>query len=247
MLYGLWKQFLETDFCKIVIESEPNGGETLKLVSVKPIPSQIPLMLGDAIHSLRASLDYTINEILGHKNTRITFPMHQSKEQLAESFRIAPETIGQKKKNGPNAPVELAVNGLGDFIVNEIRPYKDSGNLLWNLNKLDVRDKHRLLIPVLNVNKISGINAIDRNRNRLVDSIATNSGNGVFNLAHFGAGGLKIESYDKPTAELYFNEPDIVESRPIILIFNQMANDASQAIKKIDEFLTSVSWFPPAS
>lgn len=162
-LHAIWKAFLKPDFCQLRIEDHPDGGQSLRVISVNSLPAKLLLSLGDVIHNLRAALDYVVSEILGWKDTRLTFPMGEEREGLAASFRAEPEIVdGKAKGKGRSAALELAAAGIGKFIVGEIRPCKSANNLLWVLNKLDSRDKHRLLIRVLIPQSIHGINAVDK-------------------------------------------------------------------------------------
>jgi len=241
-----WEAFLKTDFCQLVVKDQPDGGQTLSVVSVNSLPAEIPLALGDAIHNLRCALDYTVNELLGWKDTHLTFPMGKSREELESSFRTEPEIVGRKtRRKGRNAAIEVAIPGIGEFILNEIRPYEAGESFLWPIGRLDGRDKHSLLIPLLIPQTISGINAVDKNNNRLVDSTVTVGPGGTVNMVSFGAGGLKIESYGKPTAEIFFNETGVIEGQPVFPALIQMSQAVSETIDRIDKFVTAIGWVSP--
>jgi hypothetical protein len=242
-----WQRFLETDFCKVVVEDDANRGQTLRIVSVANVAAELVLNLGDAIHNMRCALDYVIAETLGWKDTRITFPMDKTREELIASFRTNPETVGQRvMKKGRNAPVEEAVPGIGDFIVNEICPYDTPDGFLWALGKLDARDKHRLLVPVVVPQTIPGINAVDANENRMINCVGTVSAHGVVNFMRFGAGGVKIEGHGKPTAEILINEVGIFENKRLFPSLAKFSQITLETINRFDEFLISVGWVRPA-
>lgn len=244
LLQSAWQQFLETDFCTLALESDAKGtGQVIRIKSISPVPTEFELYIGDAVHNLRCALDYTVSEILGWKDTRLTFPMGETREELVNSFRTEPEVVdGKTKGKGRNAAIEVAINGIGAFIVDEIKPYKASGGLLWPLGKLDGRDKHRLLIPTLVPQTIGGINAIDANDNQVIGGSATVGPGGVSNFVGFGAGGVKILSYGKPTAEIFLNETGIIEGRPILPTLIQMSRAVTETIDRIEEFATSSGW-----
>lgn len=233
-----WQRFLQTDFCKLVVKEDSDGGQSLQVVSVEPLPAEMPLILGDVIHNMRCALDYALAEILGFKDTRLTFPMGETREELLSTFRTDNEIVGKRTlKAGRNAAVERAVPGIGGFLTDAIRPYKGSGSLLWELNKLDGRDKHRLLLPVLVPQTIQGINAVDRNNNRMSNCAGTVGAGGTINLVYFGAGGLKIESYGKPTAEILINEPGIIQNAPVFPIIVQMGQAVAKTLDELSAFI----------
>lgn len=241
-LKAIWEAFLETDFCELRVKDEPDGGQTLSVVSVKVPPANLVLTLGDTIHNLRCALDYTISELLGWTDTRLTFPMGEKREELVSSFRTVPETVGGRtRRKGKYAAIEVAVAGIGQFIVDEIRPYK-AGSVLWVLNKLDVRDKHRFFVPIVVPQTITGINTVDNNNNRMIDCTGTVGAGGTVNMVRFGAGGVKIESYGKPTAEILFNEVGIIENQPVFPTLVQMSQAVAQTIDLIAEFAVAAGW-----
>jgi hypothetical protein len=236
-LHAAWQAYLKTDFCELRVEDDPAGGQVLKIVSIKPFP-EIVLILGDAVHNMRASLDYTISELLGWKDTRLTFPMGEDREELVDSFRTEPVVInGRTKKKGRNAAIEVAVPGIGQFIVDKIRSYRATDGALWALGKLDGRDKHRLLLPIVVPQSISGINAIDKNNNRMTNCYAEVGAGGTAKLVSFGAGGVKIESYGKPTAEILIHEAGIVENQRLFPMLVEMAQTVAQTIDLIEGFV----------
>ena len=74
--------FMKNDFCELLIEDN-----VLKLKSnIKQLPAEIPLLLGDAIHNLRASLDLMACEIVtnagGTISRNTSFPFRSTKKEL---------------------------------------------------------------------------------------------------------------------------------------------------------------------
>jgi hypothetical protein len=242
-----WDRFLQTDFCRVEIKDNADGSQSLQLVTVKNAPVELAMVLGDAIHSFRCALDHTISEILGWKDTRLTFPMGEDREELVSSFRTEPEVVGNRTlKKGRNAAIELAVPGIGKFIVDEIAPYKAANGFLWPLNKLDGTDKHRLITPVVVPQTIEGVSAVDKNNNRVQSMTATLDGSGRFGLCHFGQGGVKIESYGKATAEIFFDEPGVIQGQPVFPTLIQISEAVAQTIDRIEEFVLSAGWVCPS-
>ena len=245
-LHLIWQEFLKTDFCHLSVEDNPDGtGQSIRVTSVEPLPAELLLALGDAIHNLRCALDYLVSELLGWKDTRLTFPMGEERDELVDSFRTQPEMVaGKTKGKGRNAALEMAVVGIGEFIVNEIRPYKAADGFLWALGKLDARDKHRLLIPVLVPQTISGINAVDANGNGVWDCTVTIGPGGT--STPFGLGwGVKLQNYGKPTAEIFFNEVGIIESKRVFPTLFKMSQAVAETINRIEEFAIANGWSRP--
>jgi hypothetical protein len=245
-LQSAWNAFIQTDFCKLVVKDQPDGSQELHVVSMEGLWPDFPLLLGDCVHNLRCSLDHAVNEVLGWKDTRLSFPMSESREELEDSFRTEPEVIaGRTKGKGRNAAIELAVGGIAEFFLDTVRPYKGADNPLWVLNRLSQRDKHRLLLPVLSVHTVSGISAVDNRGNRFANISGSINAGGVCNMISVGNGGLKIESYGKPSAEILLNERGVIEKASLFPALIQMRQVCHETIGGLDTFLTTIGWTPP--
>lgn len=247
---AFWQRHLETDFCTITIEDQLKGEHVKKSIVVKaePIPSPIILSIGDAVHNMRCALDYTISEMLHWQNARITFPMHETRDELVSSFRTKPEIIaGKTKKAGGNAPIENAVPTIAALIIDEIKPYKAGNNLLWALGKIDNTDKHRLILPTVIPTSITCYNVTDDHGNT-IGSISASVGPGgiATPFASLMPGNLKVERYGKPTAEILFNEVGIIEGLPLFPTLLNMHKIVTETIDRIIKFLAEVGWEKPA-
>jgi len=128
------------------------GDRVIKLNVVEECPVQIRLILGDAIHNLRSSLDHIGRELClisgGTPNANTGFPI------VNEIANI--DTEISRKIPGARPEVITAVKAL--------QPYEGGkADILWRLHRLDIIDKHRLLIAVASCNHwidVRGVSAI---------------------------------------------------------------------------------------
>lgn len=109
--------------------------------------SDIALILGDAIHNLKCALDYTwlkTIELLVPTavNKFAKFPVYGDIDAL---------------KGALHGTIETACPELFNLVTTEIKPYKGGNLAIWPIYKLDLRDKHRLLLPVAYYSSIEGI------------------------------------------------------------------------------------------
>jgi hypothetical protein len=87
------RNFLESEekSYEVFIEHDANGGDDLlKVKAVARLPDSYALTLGDAIHNLRTSLDYIMNDIefvhTGKRSPYTKFPAsYETKESLRKS------------------------------------------------------------------------------------------------------------------------------------------------------------------
>jgi len=142
------RDFAETKSHEAFIEHDPEGGDDLLKVRSGLLPADFALVLGDAAHNLIAALDYTINEIefrvRGFRSKYTKFPMYETREAL-----IGAVGGGFKEK----APEQVI-----DCLVDVIQPYLGGYNaILYCLHAIELEDKHRLLIPKLELKFVEGI------------------------------------------------------------------------------------------
>jgi len=128
--------------------NKETGGEHLRFDPPnEPIPNDIVLILGDALHNMRCALDHLVVEIIGIRNIdrrHTNFPIRETRKDL-----IATVNGGIRKK----------LPSMADFIIHKVRSYKSGNPALWNLHKLDNIDKHNLLITTVSQIGVSGISA----------------------------------------------------------------------------------------
>lgn len=110
----------------------------------KEPPEDVPSLIGDAIHNMRAALDIIICDVARarQKSTaKLDFPFANSEQDLIEKLKKP-----QYKRLG------------NDFIetIRRIGPYKGGNIALRALHDLDIIDKHQLILPVYMVAWVSG-------------------------------------------------------------------------------------------
>lgn len=112
------------------------------------LPRMTPAIIGDAAHNLRAALDHLF-AILVELNKQTVgdytrFPFAQDRQSL-KGF------IKGIEKSGCAPSRKIC-----DLIVNDIKPFLEPNqpNLLYSLHRLDIADKHTILIPTIQKTEI---------------------------------------------------------------------------------------------
>lgn len=136
------QSFHDGDPYTIIREPDPEGGWRARLDPWPEIPAEIALTFGDCIHNLRSSLDILVCDLVReHRPQDLSdwagFPIVEYAEALKTE-------IPRQVKGAPN-PVQQA-------IVRE-KPYKRGNETLWQLHRLDILDKHRLILPTVVANE----------------------------------------------------------------------------------------------
>jgi hypothetical protein len=125
--------FGKVDPCIIRKEIDPKTGDvTYYVVSVPPIPGEVPLIMGDVLHNLRCALDYVACGLVGPAcvTSKTKFPIRRDPKDW--------EVSGLRMVDGAS---QEAIEAL-----RRIRPYEGGNSLLYVLHTLNNIDKHRLLL-----------------------------------------------------------------------------------------------------
>lgn len=128
--------YLDSKPYAVEAKRAPDTGRLIYFVAgVRPTPLRIPAVLGDAIHNLRSALDHLAYQLVwvgsGRKpSSHVYFPIADDRVKYIEQRRR------QIKGAAPAAIATL--DGL--------MPYKGGSDALWRLHKLNIVDKHRVLL-----------------------------------------------------------------------------------------------------
>jgi len=131
---------------RVVTHKESStGDEIYRYCSLVPIPDEWGAVVGDCVHNLRSALDLLANALVrengGVPGDRTAFPIGSSETD----FR----TSAIKRIEGASA---TAIK-----IVSDLNPYRGGNEPLYRLHRIDIADKHRLLIPVAASHVVFGV------------------------------------------------------------------------------------------
>jgi hypothetical protein len=221
------KGFLKRNPYPIFREMEPDTGRKLWRVRVsKQPPPRWSAIAGDGIHNLRSSLDLLVNQLVLANNNSTSdttaFPIGWSVEDY--------EAKALRQIKG--------VSDTAERMIAELKPYKGGNDALWRLHRLDIADKHRLLIPVgaahgnviLDVGKIAGgdwpsmrvgITPADR-------KCPLKDGDEVFGAP------ADFDADPEITVEIALNEPGVVEGEAVIPVLLDLADVVKRIVASFD-------------
>jgi hypothetical protein len=191
------------------------------IVSVPDVPLEVTLIVGDVLQNLRSSLDHLACHLIRKGNGTVTtqsgFPIASDATKYLPSFfdrKIA--GMWQEAKDAIHA----------------IKPYKGGNDTLWRIHELNKIDKHRLLLTACSTHVGRSSTPSERLR---MQKIFTDSHPGLRapNLrGHLmsipiriplKAGDIlctvphsELEQNMKFLIDVAFNEPQIIECKPII-------------------------------
>ncbi len=218
------RAFLQTGACTVHIEEESDGGHTLKVAAVRPLPEEIPLIIGDAANNLRSALDILISGFIANAGGNIatgSLPIREKREDL--------ETALQGSEIGKVRP------DIAQFILDRVKPYKDGTFPIWALSKLDNTNKHRLVIPIAAVTRLSGLSARDDNNNTFPNMTVTVDHGRIMNLIRTGAR-MHITNAGTPSIAVLFDKGQPFEGNAVLPTLEGVADVVSQTVESFRVF-----------
>jgi hypothetical protein len=102
------------------------------------IPEEIALITGDIIQNLRSALDhlayklFTVGSGNGTSGRHIYFPIAEDFTEYERTKSKKTEGLAQQAKD----------------VIDTIKPFRGGNDDLWKIHKLNIIDKHRLLVTV---------------------------------------------------------------------------------------------------
>jgi hypothetical protein len=131
------KRFYETDPYDGVVKDNPETQRReFTVTQADPLPDELALISGDVIHNLRSALDHLIWQLIiangGKPNENAAFPIWRSESKF--------------KSSRPGYAKGVSKQALD--LLYGLKPYKGGNDALWRIHKLDIVDKHRLLLTV---------------------------------------------------------------------------------------------------
>lgn len=211
--------FCNSNFYRIIVDKDAKTGQSLlKLEMTQNFPSDVAApIIGDAIHNTRSALDHMMCDIVAHEGnvkTKYTkFPFDDSRQKLIDRI------------NG--GLIQRVRSDIIDLIVDEIRPYKDSGGDegLCALHDLDITDKHELLIPSFTVSKVDGICV--KGGKTALNNLSVTPMLGWQACLFAGVDNLEITNQGQPTVHIAFAKNNPFWGQSVIPTLLQLVESVS--------------------
>jgi hypothetical protein len=203
-----------------------------------PLPSCIPLILGDAIHNLRAALDLLAFQLLkdsGRSIDSIYFPI-ATKNTGPEAAKRTIESRG----------IKFAGCDVVKLFIS-FEPYKGGRLHLWELHDLDIIDKHRLLLTIAQFTQVSRLILKE------IDPLAPN-----WNFTNSNIGDMSVDWFSTPlpgwawfpshlisdhehdlgmTGTVFFKEGPFA-GKPVLQTLNVLADNVRSVIESTEALFT---------
>jgi hypothetical protein len=245
----------EDDAYKAIPYDEPDTGD---LVYKAKIGNQPPpywsAIVGDCVHNLRSSLDLLVCEMIRAEDE----PLARNSGFVVLGGEAA---FTDKFKSGPPGQIK-GVPECAVKLIKRAKPYKGANNPFWMLHKLDIEDKHKLLVPIgvihrkiittFRLDDFSDFSGLNHDPTTIIDGELVTPPHGItpVGLQFPLENGTEIyrvpaslradpraqmHVYPELVIEIAFSEVEVVEGEPIIPTLHQL-------IQFVEGF---VELFPP--
>jgi hypothetical protein len=211
----------------ISVQSEWDHSNTVAtLEPSKPIPDDLPLIVGDAVHNLRTALDHVASaarrDLMGD-DAHAYFPFRRTGAEFATDTAALDA-------------IEHAIPGARRIAIDEVQPYEKGKLGLYQLNALDKVDKHKKLILTTH---LLFVNAV---------TIRTSAGfvltiNDCWldprspTTLYRGAGEIAVECDFQSSLELRFGEGLPLSDEPVLPALVRLSDATSKTLRLLSELI----------
>lgn len=230
--------FMKTNPYGFLVETDPDTRKRIYTVTkVTPVPPEVRLIAGDAIQNLRSALDYLACGLVSVTKAKpskyVCFPISEceptTKVQQANFVR---QVEGMRQD---------AIDAI-----KAIKPYHGGDDTLWRLHRLNIIDKHRLLMAAASC--VSRINPKFKSglRDYLIKGGAPPEPTTLIQDRFPLKAGDKF-SFDSSKADVYeddqfvleiaFNEPRIAEGEVILSVLKQSRRRVQEVASYLMTFM----------
>lgn len=224
------KEFMGTQPYSVRVEIDgESDAPVVHVLKAAPIPPAIRLGCGDAIQTLRSALDYLVCSLVRANGniptSQVEFPVFDRPIQNASDRRSF------------NKKVEGMRQEASEQIL-QMKPYEGGDNTLWRLHRLNIVDKHKMLMTAFgNITAVNGLPPIAESwvGNRWMGVSGVPLGIKEGDRFTPRGPGVKVERGSSFFAEVVFNEPDVAEGYPVVIALRQFH-------RRVIEVCGELSW-----
>ena len=197
------------------------------LQTQKANPEFFALIIGDAVHNLRASLDHwaaaLVSETTGNPiDTRVYFPFYGQGKTL-ESAR-------------GYSSIKQAAPDVADFIRQKIKPGFDGDRNLWSITDLDNIDKHNFILPIVALASVTDLELRWPPDNFLKDVSAGGEATSPVRLIRAEVP-FSIGKNFKTAVEITFPKGSLFENEPVIPTITKLGEVVTKTLDALEGFL----------
>jgi hypothetical protein len=228
-LTDLIVSFRDKNPYRVVGEDDSVTGQRVgRFQELFPTPKEaVSLIAGDALHNLRSALDLLYCQLVANNG-----------KQISESDQF-PITADAQKFEARLPEIKARIGVSAAPTLEDLKPYGGGHDAYWRLHKLDIIDKHRLLLAtVAALREIIQTVPVESVENAPVEVSAiavhlepdnirpVDDGDELFRLDSEPEGEIKYGF------EIALHEPPIAECEPVVALLNYFAGGVRETIER---------------
>jgi hypothetical protein len=221
-LNRILEAFFATEFYRFQIRKGADGSSVLEFETTRGMPSEIPLVIGDAVHNLRAALDLLVCDVVtlaGNAPGKGTqFPFGETREEVVAAVH--------------DGIMGAAPAGIVDLIIDTVKPYRGGNEAMCALDDLDIVDRRRLLTPIIAVTGIVGASWIDE-RGKAVHGMTLTVGEG--GRIDGMPANSRIRNPGTLAFGVFFDKGQVFEGRPVVRTLHQLTQVVSGVVHTVEQ------------
>jgi hypothetical protein len=227
-------KFFADHYKLVFVRNMASGQCRITIERQEPIPNEFSLIIGDAVHNLRATLDLLAFHLVAKSGKNFN--------ESAIHFPIL------KKGNDPNA-LKSAIQGAcihfaGAAVLDHFQTFQAyrGGHLeLWELNEVDIIDKHRLLLTTVEFLNIPSLSFKDLDRFAPGILIEECGFSGIAQIANWPSylpswARFPLPPYKKDlggTFTILFKEGPF-SGKPVLIVLDRLANNVRSVVESTE-------------
>lgn len=224
-LESAFADFVKTEFYRFGVEKNPKGEDVLSFEVTTPIPEDIPMIIGDALHNLRTALDHVAHQVVADSGAtpskNLYFPFAKGREELVAGLR--------------DGEIEAAAGQtLIDLIVDTVRPYKGGNDALYALHKADIGDKHKIGVPTITIAALFDVEVKVGGGTFHISRMEVGEG-GKLNAIASAVHPIEIAKYGKAAFSVVFGKGQPFEGEAILPTLHQLSQLVSGVVETIEK------------
>lgn len=225
-LYDLLNGFRETRHYRIRVKRDPKTRDWIISIGIlervsEQVSDDVSVIVGDAIHNLRAALDLAMYELvkwLSRTPSEFTkFPFRKTREEVEAAVK--------------GGTIQGLPTSFKTLVIDIIKPYKGGNDPLYALHTMDIADKHHMLIQT---HAVAGLTIkTETPEGDLVNYVTFSTEQSGDMGAVWVPEDVEIKDYDKPVLHVSFGRVEGFESKPILPTLRQLSHLVTEIIEAL--------------
>lgn len=219
------RAFHKTHALKVIAQNDTETGKQhFVLFGIGQFPEHWPCLIGDCVHNLRSALDLLACALVRANNKqpgiRTYFPVGDDEADLEKRIKSKFGRASARAKD----------------VVRTLKTYKGGNESLWTVHRLDILDKHQLVVPIATVPHTLKLSTPDDVKGGRIEMPQDGMLHGfkdgdIFLSAPIGM----LEGYPEAAFKIMFGQIEVAAGERIVPTLNGCFEAVHEVIRTFDD------------